>query len=192
MASWFATATAPSINASVDDPKAALLAPTAGPDAKATAPPRVPILSLWRFATHTELWMVALGSVAAIMHGALMPLFTLLFGDVIDSFGPGNGDALQDNVAAICVRFVILGGIAGVTSYLQMMLFMATGARQAHRIRESYFRAVLRQDMAWHDLNAGAEVATRLAGYALSAYVAASCVSLTGAGSLLSWPGMCC
>ena len=126
---------------------------------------RVPILSLWRFALPRERVLLALAVAASVAHGALMPLFTVLFGDVIDAFDPTEDpDALADAVAAICVKFLILGAIAGATAYAQASLFAVTGTRQANRVREKYFTAVLRQEMAFHDATKSGEVATRLAG----------------------------
>lgn len=46
----------------------------------------VPFLKLFRFTTPTERIMMALGSFCAILHGALLPVWTIVFGDVIDSF----------------------------------------------------------------------------------------------------------
>lgn len=48
---------------------------------------------------------------------------------------------------------------------LQVMIaaWVWASARQTHRIRLAYFRAVIRQDIAWYDMNKPSELATRLA-----------------------------
>ena len=140
-------------------------AQAAASDEKAKPPdPKVAVSELWRFASAGERWLVVLAAASAAAHGVLMPLFSVLFGTVIGAFTPENADDIRATMNWICVQFVILGGVAGVVSDLQMALFTWTAARQAHRIREQYFRAVMRQDMAWHDSNRSGEVATRLAG----------------------------
>lgn len=126
--------------------------------------PRVPFWQLWRFATKEELAMIVVGIIAAIAHGVTMPLFALFFGDMIDSFGPAATVSLMDSVSDICIKFVILAAVAFVTAYLQVMLFMVTGTRQANRIREIYFKSVIRQEMAYFDVHNSGEVATRMAG----------------------------
>ena len=94
---------------------------------------RVPILSLWRFALPRERVLLALAVAASVAHGALMPLFTVLFGDVIDAFDPTEDpDALADAVAAICVKFLILGAIAGATHLVSILAMPRLAPQDAY------------------------------------------------------------
>ncbi|KAI9344522.1 P-loop containing nucleoside triphosphate hydrolase protein, partial [Zopfochytrium polystomum] len=43
-----------------------------------------------------------------------------------------------------------------------MSIFVALGEKQSHRIRQEYLRAVLRQDIGWHDHEGAGELATRI------------------------------
>lgn len=49
-------------------------------------PPAVPFYNLFRFTTPTEKAMMAFSSLCAAIHGALLPLWTIVFGDVISAF----------------------------------------------------------------------------------------------------------
>jgi len=40
--------------------------------------------------------------------------------------------------------------------------------RQTHRIRKQFFRAILRQEIAWFDVHQSGELTTRLAEYGLN------------------------
>lgn len=61
--------------------------PTAAGDAPA-APPApaagVGVLALFRFATSYDVCLIVAACVCALGHGVVMPLFSLLFGDVIN------------------------------------------------------------------------------------------------------------
>ena len=58
----------------------------------------------------------------------------------------------------------IAAGMAVIVA-LQMVMWGLTAERQVHRMRLAYFKAILRQDMAWFDTNDSGELNTRLAEY---------------------------
>lgn len=50
-----------------------------------------------RFATGGDKCLMALGCLAAFVNGAAMPLFSLIFGNMTDAFGPnGTADEVVD------------------------------------------------------------------------------------------------
>ena len=56
--------------------------------------PKVGFFELWKFATKTEIMFLLVGVVAAVVHGAMMPLLFLFFGDLIDGFIDGGANAI--------------------------------------------------------------------------------------------------
>lgn len=48
------------------------------------------------------------------------------------------------------------------TGVAQVGFFVMSGERQIKRIREEYFRALMRQDISWFDTNKPGEVASRM------------------------------
>uniref|UniRef100_A0A0D3AZ81 ABC transmembrane type-1 domain-containing protein n=1 Tax=Brassica oleracea var. oleracea TaxID=109376 RepID=A0A0D3AZ81_BRAOL len=107
------------------------------------------------------------GSVGAMGNGVGLPLMTLLFGDLIDSFGQNqNNKDIVDVISKVCVKFVYLGlGTLGA-AFLQVACWMITGERQAAaRIRNMYLKTILRQDIGFFDVetNTG-EVVGRMSG----------------------------
>uniref|UniRef100_A0A1J3JST6 ABC transporter B family member 11 n=1 Tax=Noccaea caerulescens TaxID=107243 RepID=A0A1J3JST6_NOCCA len=129
-------------------------------------PKTVPFYKLFAFADSVDVFLMICGSVGAIGNGVSLPLMTLLFGDLIDSFGQNqNNKDIVDLVSKVCLKFVYLGlGTLGA-AFLQVACWMITGERQAARIRSMYLKTILRQDIGFFDVetNTG-EVVGRMSG----------------------------
>ena len=66
----------------------------------------------------------------------------------------------HDHVYVVVIGFGVL-----VASYLQVTFWNLSAKRQARRIRLLFFRAALRQNIGWFDVNPSGELSTRLAEY---------------------------
>ncbi|KAK6118149.1 hypothetical protein DH2020_048133 [Rehmannia glutinosa] len=108
----------------------------------------VPFYRLFAFADSKDKILMIVGSIGAIGNGLSLPLMTILFGQLIDSFGE-NQNQNQDVVEVVS----------------RVACWMITGERQAARIRSLYLRTILRQDVAFFDkeTNTG-EVIGRMSG----------------------------
>jgi ATP-binding cassette subfamily B (MDR/TAP) protein 1 len=82
-----------------------------------------------------------------------MPLFSVIFGEVMNSFGLNlfDPDALSSQVAANVPKFIYLGIGAFAASFLQTYFLVYSAVRQVNRMRATYLRHVLRQDVAFFD-----------------------------------------
>ncbi|PVU93486.1 hypothetical protein BB559_003249 [Furculomyces boomerangus] len=136
------------------------------------APP-VPFSALFRFATPLEKLVLALGVFCSMVTGAAMPVMTIFFSDVAGAFISYNYYILigQSELARSTLKasvnhncLVFLGIAAGmfVFSYGQNVIFAVVAERQTLRIREAYYRSVLKQDMAWFDKTATGDLTTRI------------------------------
>ncbi|XP_022770731.1 ABC transporter B family member 4-like isoform X2 [Durio zibethinus] len=126
----------------------------------------VPFYKLFAFADSKDIWLMVIGTIGAIGNGLCMPLMTILFGDLIDAFGQNqSNDRVVNVVSKVALRFVYLAVGAAVAAFLQVTCWMVTGERQAERIRGLYLKTILRQDIAFFDVetNTG-EVIGRMSG----------------------------
>ncbi|KAJ6847236.1 ABC transporter B family member 11-like isoform X2 [Iris pallida] len=126
----------------------------------------VPFYKLFAFADSADCLLMVAGTIGAVGNGAAMPLMTVLFGDLVQSFGgASNIDEVVHRVSKVCVKFIYLAIGTGVASFLQVACWMVTGERQAGRIRNLYLKAILRQEVAFFDkeTNTG-EVVGRMSG----------------------------
>ncbi|KAF8442930.1 P-loop containing nucleoside triphosphate hydrolase protein [Boletus edulis BED1] len=148
------------------------------------APPPVGLTQLFRYATPLELFLNAIGLVAAAAAGAAQPLMSLIFGRLTQdfvSFGTAeaayyqqinNATALQEleaaaaqfrSTAALDASYLVYIGLGTlVCTFTYTVIWVYTGEVNAKRIRERYLQSVLRQDIAYFDSVGAGEVATRI------------------------------
>ncbi|WCJ22612.1 ABC transporter B family member 11 [Euphorbia peplus] len=126
----------------------------------------VPFRKLFSFADSLDLWLMVIGTVGAVINGTCLPLMTVFLGDTVDAFGEkqNNSDTVHV-ISQISLKFVYLAIGSAVASFLQISCWMVTGERQAARIRGLYLKTILRQDIAFFDIetNTG-EVIGRMSG----------------------------
>ncbi|XP_022937696.1 ABC transporter B family member 21-like isoform X1 [Cucurbita moschata] len=126
----------------------------------------VPFFKLFSFAESTDVLLMIVGSIGAIGNGLSLPLMTILFGELTNSFGINqrNTDIVKA-VSKVSLKFVYLAIGCGVAAFIQVSSWMVTGERQASRIRGLYLKTILRQDVSFFDLetNTG-EVVDRMSG----------------------------
>ncbi|THG22240.1 ABC transporter B family member 11-like [Camellia sinensis] len=126
----------------------------------------LPFFKLFSFADSADVVLMLFGTIAAVGNGICMPLMTVLFGELIDSFGQNqNNKQIVRVVSKVSLKLVYLALGAGVAAFLQVACWMATGERQAARIRSLYLKTIMRQDVAFFDkeTNTG-EVVGRISG----------------------------
>ncbi|CAI9104867.1 OLC1v1003651C1 [Oldenlandia corymbosa var. corymbosa] len=126
----------------------------------------VPFLKLFYFADSFDKLLMIVGAIAAIGNGLCLPLMTVLFGELIDSFGETvDINQVVGQVSKVSLKFVYLALGAGAAGFLQVSCWMITGERQAARIRNLYLKTILRQEISFFDLetNTG-EVVGRMSG----------------------------
>ncbi|QRV90352.1 ABC transporter transmembrane region [Ceratobasidium sp. AG-Ba] len=140
-----------------------------------TTPP-VSFTSLFRFSTPFELFIDAIGLVAAAAAGAAQPLMTLIFGRLVQSFVDftmaiysndperirQSRDVFEKDASKNALYLVVIGIGMFVCTFTYIYIWTYTGEVNSKRIRERYLQAVLRQDIAYFDNFGAGEVTTRI------------------------------
>lgn len=137
---------------------------------KEEKPPSVPYFKLFRFTTPTEKFLMLIASVCAVLHGALLPLWTIVFGGVLDTFAdsqPPNqtvsDEDLVSEIGGISKWFLILAALAFVLSLFQVQLMIMVSQQSGVRMRKLYFRSLMRQDFSFYDKEVSGELTSRVA-----------------------------
>ncbi|KAF3456695.1 hypothetical protein FNV43_RR01349 [Rhamnella rubrinervis] len=112
---------------------------------------KVSFYKLFLFADKLDVVLMIVGTVGAIGNGMSQPLMTLIFGQLINSFGSSIPSNVIDEVSQVALKFVYLAIGTGIAAFLQVSCWMVTGERQATRIRGLYLKTILRQDIAFFD-----------------------------------------
>ncbi|GAB2287878.1 ABC transporter B member 19 [Dionaea muscipula] len=126
------------------------------PEAEKKKEQTLPFYELFSFADKLDCLLMTLGSLGAVVHGSSMPVFFLLFGQMVNGFGQNQSDlpTMIHQVTKHALNFVYLGLIVCASSYAEISCWMYTGERQAGALRRRYLEAVLKQDVGFFDTDA--------------------------------------
>ncbi|KAL4378860.1 hypothetical protein GQ457_02G011230 [Hibiscus cannabinus] len=126
------------------------------PEADKKKEQSLPFYQLFTFADKYDYLLMISGSLGAIIHGSSMPVFFLLFGEMVNGFGKNQSDLhkMTHEVAKYALYFVYLGLIVCLSSYAEIACWMYTGERQVSTLRKKYLEAVLKQDVGFFDTDA--------------------------------------
>ncbi|KGL84068.1 Multidrug resistance protein 1, partial [Tinamus guttatus] len=113
----------------------------------------------------TEWPYFVLGTLCAIINGALQPIFSVIISDVIGMFVEEGEIAIRRTNNMYSLLFLGFGIISFFTFFLQGFTFDKAGEILTMRLRSMAFRAILRQEISWFDdpKNSTGALVTRLA-----------------------------
>ncbi|KAF0709170.1 hypothetical protein As57867_006050, partial [Aphanomyces stellatus] len=123
---------------------------------------------LFQFADTTDIILMSVGTLGAMIAGVGQPVQITFFGDIINAFNPtGEGkvdpDVFQKNINHVVYQFIVLASVLLVGGFLQIACWSISASRQAKRLRHAYASAILRQEVGWFDVNEPMQLATRVA-----------------------------
>ncbi|KAJ1905240.1 hypothetical protein LPJ81_002034 [Coemansia sp. IMI 209127] len=144
-----------------------------GPVVPEMQPDPIPVLKLFRFATKTDFFLAAVGSVCSVAAGVIPPVMTIIFSSLIQALITFNFDIqvgktedahalLSHEARKYCLWFFILGLIQWVVSYGVNACWAVAAENQGLRIRELYYLSIMRQDIGWFDSVKTGELTTRI------------------------------
>ncbi|EGC40705.1 ABC multidrug transporter [Histoplasma capsulatum var. duboisii H88] len=119
--------------------------------------------------TTVDLILLTLGILAAIASGVPFPLMGIIFGQLVDNLNSAScntdsqrGSAYQSEVNDKALKVVYVGIAYFVLVYIYVASWNLFGERLAQRLRERYFKSLLRQDASFFDNMPAGEAASRL------------------------------
>ena len=118
---------------------------------------------LFSQADSLDILYMVLGTLGSIITGVSLPIFNVLFGQMLDSLNKKGVDGYQDAVNQVCVSFVIVACANVVSGVMQVYFWSAAGERQCQRFREKYVKSILSQEIGWFDTCGASELSTRVA-----------------------------
>ncbi|KAJ3285478.1 GTPase-activating protein [Borealophlyctis nickersoniae] len=120
-------------------------------------------LLLTRYSTTFERFLMLIGLTASTGAGVILPLMTIIFGDLTTEFARPTSNFLN-TINHTTLYFVYLGIAMLGATYIYMATFLYTSENISHRIREAYLRSVLAQNIGYFDDpgSGGGAVSTRI------------------------------
>ncbi len=107
---------------------------------------------LFKFSKRERIWLL-FGTLAQMVYGSILPAISLVFSEIFYIF------ALPDERTQRSLALKYMGIILGiavinlVTTILQSYAFALAGAKLTKRLRVKMFESMLRQEVAFHDLD---------------------------------------
>ncbi len=134
----------------------------------------------WRvLKTNSPEWpYIAVGLVSSVIMGASMPIYAILFGEVMGILSDPIDSARDDSVL-YAILFVGVGVVVGTAMFLQILMFTVAGEHLTLRMRKMAFRAMLGQEMGWFDQPANSTGA-------LCARLSADAAAIQGVSELIA------
>lgn len=88
-----------------------------------------------------------------------MPLFALLWGDMLDSFK--SKQDMTSQTLNMLLLFIYIGIAVFISGWIMIAAWMITGERQSIQCRKQYLRSLLRQEIGWFDSINQAELSSQ-------------------------------
>lgn len=111
----------------------------------------ITLSTLFTYADTKDKIDLTIGVFCAALLGVALPMSSILIGQAIDAFVPLN----RSEVNRISLYYIFLAVVMAVTTYGSNAFFERSAERQMRRFRVACLNAMLRQDLAWYDLNDG-------------------------------------
>ena len=117
--------------------------------------PSASCAQLFQFATLFDMILMFVGAVAAAFTGAALPLFIVFFAELLEEVGSfATGEALSfDKMWSSCRAMFLMGGGAHIGGFVYGWAFDLTKERQLVKLKKSYLKAIVRQDIGWFDVS---------------------------------------
>jgi ATP-binding cassette, subfamily B (MDR/TAP), member 1 len=128
---------------------------------------KVTVQELYRYATAGDKYWMIFGSLCAIIVGCVFPLFTIIFGQVLDILN--NPATMNDvekqgaSIRSLCIYFLIIAIASGVCGFFEYYIPVRVTERVLERVRHHYMKSLLRQEMGWFDTTRAGEATARVA-----------------------------
>jgi ATP-binding cassette subfamily B (MDR/TAP) protein 1 len=110
---------------------------------------KAPIRRLF-YLNKPEALVLALGSLTAVVHGTILPVYGILISSAIKTFYEPPAELLKDS-RFWASMFVMLGASAFVLIPIEYFLFGLAGGKLVERIRSLTFQRIMHQDIDWFD-----------------------------------------
>jgi len=117
---------------------------------------------LFMYADKIDICMMTAGSIGGLLTGFALPLFNVIFGEMLDALNSDPG-SFSRRINSISVIFVLVGVGNIASGMMQVVFWTKAGENMSQKFREAYVTAILRQEIGWFDSNGAGELPTKVA-----------------------------
>jgi ATP-binding cassette subfamily B (MDR/TAP) protein 1 len=109
--------------------------------------------------------VIFFGTIGSIGKGLTEPLFSVIFGDTINTFGAQSTtdqETFIEDIRSLCLKFFYVGLGMWAAGYLMIWLWAYNGRVIAKRIKKNYFRLLMNQEQGYFDDKDTYQFATKI------------------------------
>ncbi|KAK0428166.1 hypothetical protein QR680_010647 [Steinernema hermaphroditum] len=134
------------------------------------------------FASTCDYLLIFFGTLFSVIHGAGFPLLSMVLGGMTTVFlraqnsefvlgfnvttdpsvMPISQQEFNESVQLYCWYYLFLGILMFASSYIQIACWESVAERLVHKIRKTYLKAILRQQISWFDLQQTGDLTSKL------------------------------
>ncbi|KAK4872647.1 hypothetical protein RN001_014676 [Aquatica leii] len=109
--------------------------------------------SLWAIMKYNspEWWAIVIGCISSVVTGAGMPIYAIVFGDVMGVLASRDDDYIYTKTNGFAIFFLVIGIVTAIATLFQIHMFGIAGERLTMRLRSLMFKSFLSQEMAYYD-----------------------------------------
>jgi len=107
---------------------------------------------MYKYANKGQKIVIFISILLSLAHGAMMPLFAVIFGAITEDFTPDKNEGEIERMAR--KNALLLFGvavIAFVLSAISYTLLKIIGSKITEKLKIEYFRKILEQEIGWFD-----------------------------------------
>ncbi|CAD8083497.1 unnamed protein product [Paramecium sonneborni] len=113
--------------------------------------PEVSYIQLYRFASKVDYGLMFLSMIGAIGNGLSMPIYSIIFGDLTDSYAYDDDDTKIKKAGFNTLYMLILGVGTLLVTFLMYATFSISTENQTKRLRKCYLSSLLKKQVMWYD-----------------------------------------
>jgi ATP-binding cassette subfamily B (MDR/TAP) protein 1 len=126
----------------------------ASPGAKGR-PPKMEMIKFghfFKYATRYEKFLVAIGSVGAVLCGVLLPSISIVMGEITNTFNPTNtAPAILAQMRLLAIYITLIGIGCWIFGYLYFAFWQHMAESVAFNLRSRYLHRILEQEIAFFE-----------------------------------------
>lgn len=127
--------------------------------------PKVPKVvtygQLFKYCTRTEKFLLFVAALMGMSQGALMPVMTVVFGDMTLDFTPNKGkEAIKESASKSSLTMFYLGLGCLFAAFTGTYIWTYIGKTLSLRVRKLYFQSLINQDIGFYDVTDASKMTT--------------------------------
>ena len=113
----------------------------------------VSITKFWGTLRGSNRIILTLGVMASFLAGLLLPSIALVMGSVTGAFDPSNGTSINEIMGRLLKNILGVSAVIWFFGYIQYAFMQQIAETIAIDLRGKYLRALLRQEVAFFEMN---------------------------------------